>query len=127
MVNAFGEAFRAEVMEELLAEIPEVAPFMMLLWGEEGTPLYVATGASDWLRIVIFDGLFQAHALSSLLCCLGLRRALRRFTETYLAAEPGESVVLLAYIDDVLAKLNPDKACVWFPLLQAALATANLR
>ena len=81
MVNDFGEISRAEVMEELLSTIPEVAPFMMLLWGEEGTPIYVAAGASEWQRIVIPDGLFQGHALSSLLFCLGLRRALRRFTE----------------------------------------------
>ena len=52
---------------------------------------------------------------------------MRRFTETYAAAEPEETVILLAYIDDVLAKLNPDKASIWWPLLQDALATANLR
>ena len=127
MVNAFGEVSRAEVMEELLEVLPELAPFVLQLWGEEGTPIHVAAGAGDWQRITIMDGLFQGHALSSLLFCLGLRRALRRFTEAYAEAEPGETVILLAYIDDVLAKLNPLKANIWLPLLRAALATANLR
>ena len=127
MVNAFGEISRAEVLEEILAELPELAPFMVQLRGDQGTTVYVATGASVWEPIVLRDGLFQGHTLSSLLFCLGLRRALRRFTAAYQAVEPGDDIVMLAYIDDVLAKLNPDKAGVWFPLLQEALASVNLR
>ena len=36
MVNAFGEVSRAEVLEEVLAEIPEIAPFSVVAVGRGG-------------------------------------------------------------------------------------------
>jgi hypothetical protein len=38
MHNSFGEVSRAEVMEEVLSELPEIANFLMNMWGETGTP-----------------------------------------------------------------------------------------
>ena len=75
------------------------------------------------------DGLFQGHTLSSLLFCLGLRRALRRFLQEYSASACGAAGVPVhyEYMDDMLLKLKPDMAATWLPLLVRALSSVNLR
>ena len=67
--NAFGEMSRRAVLEETVKELPELAPFLMLLWGDAGTPIYVPADANTWERILVYDGLSQGHALASLLFC----------------------------------------------------------
>ena len=129
MRNAFGEISRAEIMEEVLAEVPELAPFLVSLWGEAGTPIVIAVGSGEWARITLLDGLFQGHNLSTLLFCLGLRRAMRRFEADYVAAgfaiEKGLPI-RMEYIDDMLMKLPADLTDAWLPLLQHALGTVSL-
>eukprot|EP00959_Pyramimonas_sp_CCMP1952_P016447 348922-Pyramimonas_sp.AAC.1 len=86
MHNAFGEVSRAEIMEEVHKEVPEIALYLLNLWGPAGTPVYTASGPAAWSCFSMVDGLYQGHTLYSLLFCLGLRRALRRFLEAYSAS-----------------------------------------
>ena len=79
MVNAFGEISRAEVLEEVIDTMPELAPFLVQVWGGNGTQIFSNISACTWEEISLFDGLFQGHNLSSVLFCLGLKRALKRF------------------------------------------------
>ena len=65
MANAFGEISRTEILEEVVEYIPELAPFLLQLWGERGMPVVVANGASTWATFYLVDGLFQGHYLSS--------------------------------------------------------------
>ena len=81
MINAFGEISRAEILEEVLATVPEIAPFLIQLWGDSGTPIFLANRTSTWKTFCLVVGLVQGHILSSLLFCLGLRRVMRRFDE----------------------------------------------
>ena len=122
MVNAFGEISRVEILEEVIDAIPELAPFLLQLWGESGTPIYTSVGPCAWEKIVLVDGLFQRHNLSSLLFCLGLKRALKRFE-----LNNSESVFHCEYIDDLLLKFRPHLAETIMPKLESALATVNLR
>ncbi|CAK0833046.1 unnamed protein product, partial [Prorocentrum cordatum] len=46
MHNAFGEVSRAEIMEEVHKEVPEIALYLLNLWGPAGTPVYTAYSAS---------------------------------------------------------------------------------
>ena len=106
-----------------------MATFLISLWGSQGTTIHVADGAASWSIIVLLDGLSQGHNLSTILFCLGLRRALRRFMESLHAAGLGTDachILHLEFIDDLLMKLPPDSVNVWLPLLRAALASANL-
>ncbi len=50
------------------------------------------------------DGIFQGHGLASLLLCVGLRRALRRFATEYKEMEPDYSVTF-----DILGEGGPQK------------------
>ena len=125
MVNALGEVSRAEIMEEMLESMPEIGPFLAALWGEKGTTIHVASGSSSWDTIVLVDGLFQGHSLSSLLFCLALQRALRRFSTTY-GSHGGVQPTVMAYIDDLLLKLDPNDAGNWLPKLKESLASVNL-
>ena len=59
MINTFGEVSRAEIFEEVLEYLPEIAPFVLQLWGTEGTSIYCASGASTWNVSKLVDGLFQ--------------------------------------------------------------------
>ena len=43
--NAFGKVARTAIMEEVLAELPELGLFIAWLWGEAGTPIHVAAEA----------------------------------------------------------------------------------
>ena len=81
LVNAFGEISRATILEEVLEFLHELAPFLISLWGENGTPMFVANGQASWSLLHLVDGLFQGHNLSSILFCLGLRRVLRTFEQ----------------------------------------------
>ena len=102
MVNAFGEISRVDFLEEVLSTVPELAPFLIQLWGDNGTPIFVANSTSTWKTFCLVHGLFQGHNLSSLLFCLGLRRAMRRFEgscENQL--EPDDDSVHMEYIDDL--------------------------
>ena len=117
MKNAFGEISRAEVLEEVVAELPELAPFIVGL-GSAGTPIYVASGAATWDVIMLLDGLFQEHCLSAAIFCLGLRRALRRFEGSMREVgllEPGLQLVHIEHVDDILMNLPPSSAPVWLP------------
>ena len=128
MVNAFGEISRAEILEEVLSTVPELAPFLIQLWGDNGTPIFVANTTSTWKTFCLVDGLFQGHNLSSLLFCLGLRRVMRRFESSCEnQLEPNDDSVHMEYIDDLLLKVSVDVLDVVIPLLEAALASANLR
>ena len=74
------------------------------------------------------DGLFQGNNLSSLIFCLGLRRALRRFQELATLADPDASKPLhLQYIDVLIMKFHPSRDRVLSPLLERALLTVNLK
>ena len=129
MRNAFGEISRAEVMEEVLAELPELAPFVALLWGVDGTPIHIASRSAEWANILLLDGLFQGHNLSTLLFCLGMRRALKRFCDSYVEAGfaiANGAPIHMEYIDDMILKLPPDDADAWLPLLEHALGTVSL-
>ena len=68
--NAFGDVSRAAILEVLLS-IPELAPFLLALWGDHGTTVFVANGPASWGSLCLVDGLFQGHNLSSILFCLG--------------------------------------------------------
>ena len=129
MHNAFGEVSRAEILEEVIHDFPEIAPYLINLWGAEGTPVHIASGATSWASFEMRDGLYQGHTLSSLLFCLGLRRALRRFLREYSGSpcSAGGTPVHLEYMDDMLFKFDPSLACTWLPLLTDALFTVNLR
>ena len=70
MVNAFGEISRAEVFEEILESLPEIAPFILQLWGD-GKFIYCASGGTSCFASKMVDGLFQGNNLSFLLFCLG--------------------------------------------------------
>ena len=125
MINAFGEISRAEVFEEVLEFLPEIAPFVLQLWGTEGTDIYCANGASTWNVSKLVDGLFQGHNLSSLLFCLGLRRAMRRFQSN---CDPCvQSSVHVEYIDDLIMQFLPHLTHLVMPVLGEALASVNLR
>ena len=110
MVNAFGEISRAEILEEVIDTVPELAPFLLQLWGDRGTPILSSISACAWEEMLLFDGLFQGHNLSSLLFCLGLKRAFH-----------------CEYIDDLVLKFQPHLAEAIVPKLERALATVNLR
>ena len=56
--NAFGEVSRAEILEEALLVLPEIAPFLLKLWGEDSTSIYTASGPKNWSVIGMYDGLF---------------------------------------------------------------------
>ena len=125
MINAFGEISRAEIFEEVLEYLPEIAPFVLQLWGTEGTSIYCANGPSTWNVSKLVDGLFQGHNLFSLLFCLGLRRAMRRFQNNCDLSV--QSSVHVEYIDDLILQFQPHLAHLVMPVLVAALATVNLR
>ena len=63
IANAFGDVSRAEILEEVLLTIPEIAPFLLSLWGECGTTVFVANGHGSWGSLCLVDGLFQGHNL----------------------------------------------------------------
>ena len=58
VINAFGEISRDEIFEEVLRELPELAPFLTLLWSEGGTPIFIANSNSTWASILMVDGLY---------------------------------------------------------------------
>ena len=101
----------------------------MNMWGESGTPIHIADGQGSFCILMMLDGLFQGHNLSSILFCLGLRRALRRFLAAYSQSECDQSRVPVhfEYIDDMLMKLAAAEVGTWLPLLQNALATVRLK
>ena len=108
--------------------MPELALFLTLLWSNGGTPIFIADSDSTWASILLIDGLYQGHNLSSLLFCLGLRKALRRFEEqcsTRLALE--DMPLHLEYIDDLLMKVRLDTAGTVMPLFEAALGSIKLK
>ena len=128
MVNAFGEISRAEILEEVLEYVPELASFLLQLWGEQGTPVMVANGANKWATFYLVDGLFQEHNLSSILFCLGMRRVMRKFENACsLISKPDEIPIHLEYIDDLLLKVSVHVLEMVIPLLERALASANLK
>ena len=101
----------------------------MSMWGDSGDPIHIAAGAASWYSFDMLDGLFQGHNLSTLLFCLGLRLAIRRFEQDYSSSECAIAgkPVHFEYIDDLLMKLCPNMAPMWLPLLTSALATVRLR
>ena len=119
--NAFGKVFRAAVLQEVVAEVPELANFLICLWGDNGAPAYVADGSASCCIFRVHDGLFQGHNLSSILFCLAMRRAIRRFTDSYPVSAHIE------YIDDMLMQLKAAEVHIWLPLLEQALSTVNLQ
>ena len=121
MINAFGEISRAEILHEVVDVLPELAPFLLQLWGNKGTSIHMNISACDWKSIVLWDGLFQGHNLSSLLFCLGLRRALRRFENQCVYGS-----VHLEYIDDVVLQFQPHLAHEVIPAFEIALKSVNL-
>ena len=128
MENAFGEVSRAEVLEEIIAELLEIAPFLVQLWGDKGTLISIASDCSSWAVIFLVDGLFQGHNLSSLLFCMALRRAMRRFMEACdLQVDLIGKVIHLEYIDDMFVKIKASVVHVVVPLLETALASVNLK
>ena len=83
---------------------------------------------ASWTTISLMDGLFQGHNLSSLLFCMGLKRALRRFHQNCdLHQVPCTERMHLEYIDDLLLKMRSNAVHRVMPLLEAALLTINLR
>ena len=128
MINEFGEISRAEVLEEALLMMPEIVPFLMKLWGEEHTPIFIASGMNEWTIIEMQDGLFQGNNLSALAFCLGLRRALRRFEEAAKRVEPAvPKRLLMWYIDDLDLRFHLDRAHLLVFVLQESLLTFNFR
>ena len=119
--NAFGEVSRAAVLQEVVADVPELANFLVCLWGEHGTPVYVADGSDSYCIFRVLDGLFQGHNLSSILFCLAMRRAIQRFTESYFVSAHIE------YIDDMLMQSKAAEVHIWLPLLEQALSTVRLQ
>ena len=71
MKNAFGEISRAEIFEEVVEVLPEIAPYLTCMWGDAGTPIYVPSGANDWQVLVLLDGLFQGHIFFFAVILLG--------------------------------------------------------
>ena len=125
MENAFGEVSRAEIFEEVLESLPEIALFVLQLWGTDGTPIFCANGSCSWHVSKMVDGLFQGNNLSSLLFCFALKRGLRRFYNS--CDESVVSSVHVEYIDDLVLQFQPHLAHLVVPVLKEALATVNLR
>ena len=65
--NAFGDVSRAAILEEVVSSIPEFAPFLIALWGDHGTTVFVVNKSASWGSLCLVDGLFQSHNLSSIL------------------------------------------------------------
>ena len=125
---AFGEVSRAEVLVEVISELPEIAPFLIQLWGIRGTPISIASDCSSWAVILLIDGLFQGHNLSSLLFCLALRRAMKRFTQACdVQSDVIGKVIRIEYIDDLVLKIRASVVHVVIPLLEVASASVNLK
>eukprot|EP00959_Pyramimonas_sp_CCMP1952_P130244 2723300-Pyramimonas_sp.AAC.1 len=55
MHNAFGEVSRAEIMEEVRKEVPEIALYLLNLWVPAGTPVYTASGLAAWSCFSMVD------------------------------------------------------------------------
>ena len=93
-----------------------------------GTPVFIADSDSTWASILLVDGLYQGHNLSSLLFCLGLRKALKRFEEQCSARLVLDDLPLhMEYIDDLLMKMRSDTVGVVMPLLEAAFGISKLK
>lgn len=128
MINGFGEISRAEIIEEAILVMPEIVPFLLQLWGESATSIYTPSGTKQWTIIEMYDGLFQGNNLSTIGFCLGLRRAMRRFTEVAVQTlGPTLRLLHLEYIDDLVVKFHPDQSAVLLPLLESALLSVNLK
>ena len=76
--NAFGEAKRRDALVEIVASMPEAAPFLASMWGLGGTTVYLR-GSDGWDSFLIMDGFFQGETWSSLLFCLVLGAVLTTF------------------------------------------------
>ena len=63
MTIAFGEMSRVAVLDEVIKELPELAPFVLLSWGDKGTPSHVPSDAAASDVLLLFDGLFQGHLI----------------------------------------------------------------
>ena len=100
MENASREVSRAEIFEEVLGSLPEIALFVLQLGGTDGTPIFCANGSCSWHVSKIVDGLFQGNNLSSLLSCLASKRGLKRFYNS--CDESVASLVHVEYIDDFI-------------------------
>lgn len=57
MVNAFGEISRAEFFENVLKSLPEIALYVLQLWGTKGTFIYCVNSSCSWQVNEIVDGL----------------------------------------------------------------------
>ena len=88
--------------------LPQIVPFLLLIWGDSYTKIFIAGDNHVWNSLTLYDGLFQGHNLSSLLFCLGMRRAMRKFEESCRTRFPGgdfRRILHLDYIDDMFLKL----------------------
>ena len=42
--NAFGEISRKEILDEVIAEVSEMAPYFMMIWEMKSTLIQISTG-----------------------------------------------------------------------------------
>ena len=121
--NAFGQIRRAEVLEQVIAVIPENVSFLALLWSH-GSRVLQEVEAGSYASFLVTDGLYQGCSWSALCFCLGMLKVSDQFRRE--AREAGVPVELFLFLDDLLLLLSQSAVPFVIAALERALASIGL-
>ena len=127
--NAFGNVRRAPLLANLVQLAPELARFLLLLWGFACGAVVCASRTRVFMRglagrrwcFELLDGLYQGEALSSMAFCIALHAALMS-----VQAQLPSGSRLFAYIDDILLAIALIHLSSVMQLIRSALESIGL-
>ncbi|MCP4466725.1 MAG: hypothetical protein GY813_08240 [Halieaceae bacterium] len=120
IANAFNEGFRGPMWHRTKAALPEVLPWVAMLYGTE-SPLHV-----QGVRVLHSRaGQRQGDALSMLLFCITLQPALERAEAAM--RDAGHKADIAAYADDVKVVGSREACAVFLEHFEASVAEIGLR
>lgn len=70
--NVFGEILWVELLKVMLEELSELASFLSSLWGSTAPLILLSDEMGRWRELMMQDGLYQGHNLSSISFCISL-------------------------------------------------------